>query len=1399
MDNTEIIRTLVLRVNGKMAEDRMKSLSDKADGIRTRLAELDKLYQKRGLTKEEKDEHTKLLKDLKETNNEIRRLGTTSDEVAAALDNLSGQSVKELRRTLTQLNKVMASGTVERGSKEWDALAEAIRKTKEEIYKVNQQTKFTKSVLTDGSGLSGFGQKWGGLATVYTGVMDLVDRATAKMEQYVEAWSSIDAAMTGVEKYTGLARAEVEALNEELRKLDTTTSIEGLNALAADAGRLGITSRQQILDFVEAADQINVALGEDLGEGAVKNIGKIAQLFGDADRMGLKQAMLSTGSVINELAQSSSASEGYLMEFTARLAGVGRQAGLTQAQVMGFASVLDQGMVGVEKGATAMQNVLTLLNSKTAELAGVAGLNVKEFTQLLRTDANEAVLQFIEALNSQGGFDALAQKLTEMHMSGSGVTQTLSTLANNIEALRATQQQAAQAFAEGTSVTNEFDKANGTVEARLKKLRGEMEQHRAQIGQRLLPVYYSLLAGTNSLVGFAVSLAGAIRNNAAAFVALASTAAAYTVVANLALVRTKALAVAHAAYNAVCTAGTRMLATWRAAVLICTSAVNALRGNTVRAAAAQRMLNASMLANPYAAVVAAVVALVAGIALLLSRTRELTAEQRAALQLQKDNLAVQKKANEDTAQQQSRIRLLTAIIHDNNRSLAERQNAIRQLRAIVPGYNAEISRTGQITRENTKAVQDYIAELRQMAAAQAAARQLTDIQAESNNYELALQGWRNAVSLRKQRLAEFEQQNKKMWEVVKGIPAGNAWALTGEAAEVYWGHSNLERSYKYAVSRVDYYGRLLQQNNARANNLAKIAAKNAATAFDATVSAAGEVSPAPQPAAAPAPSSTQAPAAEAAEAARQAALRDIEQRYAAEQAAQKAALAARIISQEEYNANSTELQFQQIDEEAQLYEEGTKEMAALQVRRADLMLKQQKEQRDFSARDIDIKEQEALDAARARYIQGLTTAEQYEQEQTDTKLEYLRRRLALQEEYGNKEEAEKLRRQIKTAEDQKQLEEQNNFWKKVQQFRTEYLKESDEKLLDDKRAFAKKLLDMGLLTAEEYALILEQLKEKPEAADLGGTGGEWAAAFDSLMDGLARLRDRIREGKADWTDYARTASAALSTVGTFAASFSQYYQAQQSAETAKVTARYDKEIEAAGQGTKRAKRLEEQKQKELAKIKTKYAKKQMQMEIAQAIATTAQNAIAAFGSQLVKGQPWTLALAIAAAGLATAQGALQIAIIRKQHEAQAAGYYEGGYTRGTRYRRQAGIVHEGEFVANHLAVQNPAVRPVLDLIDSAQRSGTISTLTPLDVSRAVAAPAYTSATARTLAAQPAAAPAVTVQAPPAVVVREDSRTAEALQRLNDALEEGIRASVSIDGRDGLDRQWRRWQEMKKRT
>ena len=50
--------------------------------------------------------------------------------------------------------------------------------------------------------------------------------------------------------------------------MDTRTTRESLNELAVDAGKLGIEGSKNILDFVDAGNQINVALSEDLGADA---------------------------------------------------------------------------------------------------------------------------------------------------------------------------------------------------------------------------------------------------------------------------------------------------------------------------------------------------------------------------------------------------------------------------------------------------------------------------------------------------------------------------------------------------------------------------------------------------------------------------------------------------------------------------------------------------------------------------------------------------------------------------------------------------------------------------------------------------------------------------------------------------------------------------------------------------------------------------------------------------------------------------------------------------------------------------------------------------------------------------------------------------------------------------
>lgn len=84
-----------------------------------------------------------------------------------------------------------------------------------------------------------------------------------------------------------------------------------------------------------------------------------------------------------------------------------------------------------------------------------------------------------------------------------------------------------------------------------------------------------------------------------------------------------------------------------------------------------------------------------------------------------------------------------------------------------------------------------------------------------------------------------------------------------------------------------------------------------------------------------------------------------------------------------------------------------------------------------------------------------------------------------------------------------------------------------------------------------------------------------------------------------------------------------------------------------------------------------------------------------------------------------AKAAAEIALITAAFQTAKAvinGFEEGGYTGFGRHDEPKGIVHAGEFVANRYAVQNPAIRPVLDLIDQAQRNNTIGSLTAKDVS-----------------------------------------------------------------------------------
>lgn len=82
------------------------------------------------------------------------------------------------------------------------------------------------------------------------------------MQAAIQSYADMDTSMADTQKFTGMSADDVKQLNEAFKQMDTRTSREDLNALAAAAGRLGKNSVEDVLGFVRAGDQIGVAMDE---------------------------------------------------------------------------------------------------------------------------------------------------------------------------------------------------------------------------------------------------------------------------------------------------------------------------------------------------------------------------------------------------------------------------------------------------------------------------------------------------------------------------------------------------------------------------------------------------------------------------------------------------------------------------------------------------------------------------------------------------------------------------------------------------------------------------------------------------------------------------------------------------------------------------------------------------------------------------------------------------------------------------------------------------------------------------------------------------------------------------------------------------------------------------------
>lgn len=1309
MPNYTSTANVILSVNGKQAQKMLSQLEKDARRLEKQIA--------KAASAGDKATMKKLQRELKSTQRMIEQLKGSAASTENVLRRLDKATPRELNKALKQLKNELNG--IERGTAAWDAQIDKIKAVRQEIDKVNESMRDQES-LSDR--VMNWINKWQmALLAVGAAITGLVMAGRAA----VNAFAGMEQEMANVRKFTGMDADEVAALNEEFKKIDTRTSREELNQLAQEAGRLGKSSQKDVLGFVRAADKINVAL-DDLGDGATLTLSKLTGIFGDEKRLGTEKALLSVGSVINELSQNCSASAPYIAEFASRMGGVGAQAGMTVQQIMGFAAVLDSNNQKLEASSTALSQVIVRIYQDPAKYARVAGMDVQKFAALVKTDMNAALIEFLSTLKRAGNMDVLSPMFKDMGENGSRAISALSTLANHIDEVKSQQLVANEAFAEATSIDKEFEVQNNTVQAQFDKAKNRVHELAVELGEKLQPVMRLVISSStialkalSAMVDFFIKYR---REIIAGVAAIAAYNAIMIVYRYHTVMATKATTMFHGVMKLV-----RMILP--AVRLLFTPLINAVQyftnGLQVNYAMQERWRK-SMAAMKFSNWVGLVLALAAAVYALANRFKSAAEEAEKARkeeeEYRKSLTDLDEASSEYCHKEISRLDALYKAATDEAKSKDERKKAADRLQALYPDYFKNLS-TEQIMVGQAKTAYDQLRDsIIEVARARAAAEKIVQNEKELLTLEQQAPGLKAKRDKDKKAhdAAVSEWDNARQMESYQSY-TNSTDAAVGQMVDVApYARRVASTGQTYNASEAAYQANLrkqrqLNQANEFLRNKYKISADALAEPENPdvpiTYTGGGGSGSGGGGSAAADKFAKEKEWREQEEASARIAYATGESDYIA-YTKRMDEIAVEFCEKQLLHTNLMETERLQI----------TAEWREAQMKQLEHLDEQTIEQENnrYNTQLAELKQ---------FYIDGSISKETFDLKTEEAEIEHQRRLVALTKE-GSKErlQAEQQLQSLLIAQMQRKQQEKEKLEAKYAAMKKDFFGDNPQEAqakLDADLALLDVVYQRELAAAGENAEEKLRIDEAYEKAKLALKKKYGLLAEEDTRNAMERgIADSV-----EWLngDGGKALTGTLDTlVSGMSAIFSQLsslMQAELEIQTAAINKRYDAEISRAEGNTYKVKKLEKDKEKELAKAKKEANRKMFAMQVIQAVAQTATNALNAYGSAAAVPVVGYILAPIAAA-MAVAAGVIQIAAIKKQQQAsEAQGYAEGGFTPAGPRDKEVGVVHAGEWVASQRLVNNPRTRPLLEALDYAQRTNTIGSITSADVSRTITAPA----------------------------------------------------------------------------
>lgn len=391
--------------------------------------------------------------------------------------------------------------------------------------------------IKSGKKIENFGQKLSGMGTAMTvGVTAPLLAGSAAVTKAAVSWESDFA---GVKKTNDevvdsngkvtYSYADLESGLRDLAK-QLPSSHSEIAKVAEAAGQLGIKT-QNVKSFTKTM----IDLGESTNMSAESAATSLAR-FANITQMSQKD-FDKLGSAIVDLGNNYATTESEITEMALRIAGAGKQVGMSQGDILGFATALSSVGVEAEAGGSAISKVMVQMQlavekgtgafgeleerannagysigevsqavvnggkplksmaealgmnssslkkmykeadkSKTSleNFASVAGISNEQFSKLFKDDPSKAIMKFIQGLsNAEKQGTSAIKMLDDMDIKEVRLRDSLLRAANASGVFDNAIKTGNKAWKENSALTEEANKRYETTESKLKMLKNE--------------------------------------------------------------------------------------------------------------------------------------------------------------------------------------------------------------------------------------------------------------------------------------------------------------------------------------------------------------------------------------------------------------------------------------------------------------------------------------------------------------------------------------------------------------------------------------------------------------------------------------------------------------------------------------------------------------------------------------------------------------------------------------------------------------------------------------------------------------------------------------------------------------------------------------------------------------